>query len=285
MLVPHKILYISSLSHSGSTLLDLMLNAHSQIVSAGELKQLERAFRSTLTEKPKSCTCGVRPLTTCDFWQNVDAEVRKASGRGLADLSSEDSAGRVAIARDTPILTEAICSVSGVRHIVDSSKNLRRLEFLFSNPTIDISPILLTRDALGQVNSSLKAELRKGRPNISRVDKLWRTAQFAFKYRHAFRHARRALFKRSYIEVRYEQLVESPETVLSAILMPLGLAFEPQQLEWAAHEKHHVGGNRMRRSSSNALILDQSWKQELTWFQKLIIRTITFGVYRKPALV
>ena len=37
-----KIIFIASLSHSGSTLLDLMLNAHPEVVSVGEVKQLRR---------------------------------------------------------------------------------------------------------------------------------------------------------------------------------------------------------------------------------------------------
>ena len=35
-----KVVFIASLSHSGSTLLDLMLNAHPDVTSVGELKQL-----------------------------------------------------------------------------------------------------------------------------------------------------------------------------------------------------------------------------------------------------
>ena len=44
-----KVVFIASLSHSGSTLLDLMLNAHPDVASVGELKQLGRFAR---LEKP-----------------------------------------------------------------------------------------------------------------------------------------------------------------------------------------------------------------------------------------
>ena len=37
-----KVIYIAGTSHSGSTLLDLMLNAHPQIVSVGEMVNLNR---------------------------------------------------------------------------------------------------------------------------------------------------------------------------------------------------------------------------------------------------
>ena len=40
-----RVIFIASLSHSGSTLLDLMLNAHPELVSVGELKQLSRYAR------------------------------------------------------------------------------------------------------------------------------------------------------------------------------------------------------------------------------------------------
>ena len=46
-----KILYITSLSHSGSTLLDVLLNAHPDVISIGEVKQLGRFARF---EKPRA---------------------------------------------------------------------------------------------------------------------------------------------------------------------------------------------------------------------------------------
>ena len=67
-----KVIFIASLSHSGSTLLDLMLNAHPQVASVGELKQLGRFAR---LEKPNR-QLRVRPTN------RLKAEVVQALSRG-----------------------------------------------------------------------------------------------------------------------------------------------------------------------------------------------------------
>ena len=66
-----KVIFIASLSHSGSTLLDLMLNAHPELVSVGELKQLSRFARFSKPKQPR-CTCGTLSLWDCDFWKSVN---------------------------------------------------------------------------------------------------------------------------------------------------------------------------------------------------------------------
>ena len=53
-----KVVFIASLSHSGSTLLDLMLNAHPEVASVGELKQLGRFARLEKPNRRLRCTCG-----------------------------------------------------------------------------------------------------------------------------------------------------------------------------------------------------------------------------------
>jgi sulfotransferase family protein len=65
---------IGSSSHSGSTLLDLMLGAHSSVSSAGEMNRL------TLFSDDRVCTCGAT-VTRCAYWNRVLAEVATSLGR------------------------------------------------------------------------------------------------------------------------------------------------------------------------------------------------------------
>ena len=63
-------------------------------------------------------------------------------------------------------------------------------------------------------------------------------------------------------------------------MQTIGLSFEQDQLNWAARERHNVGGNGMRRASTSELILDDNWRYQLTFLQKLSIDLGTiFGRY------
>ena len=52
-------------------------------------------------------------------------------------------------------------------------------------------------------------------------------------------------------------------------MQTIGLSFQQAQLNWAARERHNVGGNGMRRGSTSELILDDNWRYQLTLLQKL----------------
>lgn len=57
--------------HSGSTLLDLIMDTHSQVVGVGELSHYSKHLNSGVL-----CSCG-KQIKDCKFWQkvfeNVDA--------------------------------------------------------------------------------------------------------------------------------------------------------------------------------------------------------------------
>src|SRR5438105_2750282 len=88
-----KLLYIASPSYSGSTLLALLLGAHPQIATVGELKgNVAGDFDQYL------CSCGMR-IADCGFWQQVRAEM----GRHGAHLRRADLGTRFR-APDRPLL-------------------------------------------------------------------------------------------------------------------------------------------------------------------------------------
>src|SRR3546814_1042573 len=69
----YTIAYIVGLQHCGSTLFDLLLNAHSQAVTAGELFALPdyangRRAKTPETPHGGSCTCGADSIWDCTFW-------------------------------------------------------------------------------------------------------------------------------------------------------------------------------------------------------------------------
>jgi len=252
-----KVIFIASLSHSGSTLLDLMLNAHPDVVSVGELKQLGRFARKEKIHRKLNCTCGAQSLWACEFWCQVSEHTEAAVGRTIGELNVEDYTDQRSFNEDNKALFQAISTVAGKRHVVDSSKNVERLALLFENPALDVYPIFLLRDPKGQICSSQK-----------RSESLVRLIG---NYVRTNREIHQLVRGRPHSVVRYEQLVLSPEPVLTALMAELGLSFDPRQLEWASPGRHNVGGNGMRRSRSSELKLDEKWREHFNLLQRLAI--------------
>ena len=261
-----KVVFIASLSHSGSTLLDLMLNAHPDVTSVGELKQLGRFARLEKPNRRLRCTCGADSLLTCEFWTKVSALTKAATGQTIGELNVEDYEDKAQFDEDNVALFEAIAAVSGKHYVVDSSKQVTRLALLLENPALDVYPIFLIRDPKGQICSSQK------------------TASSLLRLIGNYVRTNREIYDlvkhRPHSLVRYEELVSSPEQVLGALMRELGLSFDPRQLDWASQVRHNVGGNGMRRTSSSELKLDDKWRDEFTLLQKLAIDAGTlFGRY------
>jgi hypothetical protein len=264
-----RVIYIAGAAHSGSTLLDLMLNAHPAIVSLGEVLKLNRqlAYRDAERKTYAPCSCGAPSLWDCKFWSAVDAETRASTGQSIADL---DLLGGSRYNETDPniVLFEAIAAVTGKSLIVDSSKLPRRLNQLMQLPQLDIYPVHLVRNPKGQIASVM----RKHGGFLKNI----------IRYEIVQEQIRRKLSSVPHSVVRYEDLVRDPERGLNTVLEPLGLSFDQRQLRWAEAEKHIVAGNRMRYETKSELRLDEQWKQRLSARQQ---RLIDLGTLRSRRLL
>lgn len=251
------ILYIVSLSHSGSTLLDLLVSSHGDAVSVGEAKRYSRRIRS-----PMNCTCRAPTVWECPFWQRVDAEL---GDMGLVSLRSIDLCGgddEIFVAHNIGFY-QAIRKITGRRTIVDSSKNEKRLLRLLRLRPVDVRPVHLIRRPHGVVYSQVKKGRDWVRCSLDWAKKTRRTRRLLQEFEHQI--------------VRYEELATDPARVLQELMPRLGLSFEEQQLEWAGRERHNCGGNRMRRSSSSDIRLDEGWRDGLNPWQKAGVSVLTMG--------
>lgn len=263
---PYKIAYVASLTHSGSTLLDLLVSGHSQVTSVGEVFQLAdyahaRRAKNERTRFGNECTCGAETIWRCDFWPRVDEAVREASGRGLRDLDveAEDPA---AFRTDNKLLFDAVAKVTGARVIVDSSKLQKRLRMLIEAGFAPVAPIHLMRDPRGQVYSVI----RRTKQTVLRP-----SLRYALETARTFALLR----ERDHIDVSYENLVADPRRVIERVMGRLGLPFEPAQLDWTTPGRHNLSGNAMRRSSDKAISADEGWRKGLGFGQQAAIRALT----------
>ena len=256
-------IYIAGTSHSGSTLLDLMLNAHPEIISVGEVLKLNRQIKlkKNGTMKVARCSCGASPALQCEFWSRVEAKVRE-DGCSLAELDLVNYSTIEPDRAPNAILFRAIAHVSQKRLIVDSSKIPHRLAHLLKLPEVDVYPIHLVRDPKGQISSVLdKSSLLRG----------------ILSYEIVHMQLHRLLRTRPHSVVCYEDLVREPEGTLNTILKPFDLKFHPRQLAWAEQVKHSVAGNHLRWETSSHLNLDERWKSRLSHWQQFTIACGTFA--------
>lgn len=268
-----KLIYITGLSHSGSTLLDLMLHAHTQLFSVGELKKLQHHFINNDRDSKRRCTCN-STLMDCNFWQQVNHYLLTNSKRQLHEIASDFNLKKIDVNHDTFLTLDAVSQISGKEYVIDSSKDLARLRAILKNKSFSTFTIHIVRNPSGQINSMLKADQRghwKGRIFKKPFIGFKKLLFLIHKYNTVISSTRRLLGDKPHIEIHYEDLVNKPEETLSTILEKLGLNFETAQLNWAGTERHHLAGNRMRNKFTNELKIDNSWKTELRWWQKLLI--------------
>lgn len=170
--------YILAPSHSGSTLLSMLLGAHPQIATVGEISLSPEAMGDLGRYR---CSCG-QLIQQCGFWQKVKAGM---VGRGFEfDLASAGTnyraiesryarrllgplyrgepfeslrdmalslspAWRRALPethRRNAALAATVMGLAKAKVIVDSSKVALRLKYLLKNPELDVKVVRLIRD-------------------------------------------------------------------------------------------------------------------------------------------
>jgi hypothetical protein len=172
-----RLAYLLAASHSGSTLLAMLLGAHAEACTAGELKAtyLRDAERYV-------CSCKQR-IRECGFWREVSAAMERKGFRnwditeaGTCILKVQSAyASRLLsplhrgpfleFVRDVGLglspawrkhlrstqernlaLVESLHEVTSAKVIVDSSKLALRLKYLLRNPGLDVKVIRTIRD-------------------------------------------------------------------------------------------------------------------------------------------
>ena len=261
-----NVLFIASARHSGSTLLDQLVAAHSRAITVGEISTFsDFAALRRKSKIPNRCTCGAANIFLCDFWRRIESRLVDAHGPTFAfrelDLMSDNDEIFVAHNR---ALFQAIAAETGASLIVDSSKGVQRLTRLIHLRPFSVTPVYLRRAPFGQVYSSLKRS-----PTIGLR---WLCADYN---RHAYT-ASRVLRGHRRLVVRYEALATNTEFVLQRLMRELGLTYEPAQLTYNPSDTHALAGNGMRWRGNCAVRLDDEWRRGLTPFQKLAIAGMTF---------
>lgn len=286
-----KYLYVCSAGHSGSTLLDLLVGAHSRVASLGELVHLPKNIALNTP-----CTC-MQPIRECPAWNAVAKVLRDTSAIDIINDPYAIHMGfigsQVAIdhnhqtrlyklkwrlihgylyaiwrshlplaglarpfwagLRNSYLVYDAVRKAFNADVVVDSSKHYVRAVGLYKMHPESFRIIMLTRDGRGVFHSGLKR-------NWSRERSLGAWLNH---------NARMLPLLRAYVapehmlHIKYEDLVADPRTVLSSICDFAGLSFEEAMIKAPTKIYHMPNGNPMRFDFSQ-IKPDLNWKSALT---------------------
>ena len=253
------LLLIRGLGHSGTTILDLALGAHSQITGLGEaVRLLEKPAPADHHRGPaqlrgelkhhRHCTCG-QVAAECPVWGPVlewlpehdDLEL-SVKLRRLLDVLAET---RVGIGGDAP------------HWVVDSYQDDLQLQNLKA-PDLAIRILHLTRDVRSWVHSRSRDGRRHGRwlPGLVPLSRWCRVN--ARQDRWLQRCGKPVL------RIGYEQLALCPEKTLRHICDWLNIDWDENMLAPMKHSSSHIlSGNRMRFDAhrGSSIQYDYSWMQ------------------------
>lgn len=282
---PLRVIYIAGYGRSGTTLLDMALGQHEQILGAGEITTLSRHVWAN----NEYCSCG-QAAHDCPLWGRVGHQWMKYLSPPL-ELEKyktrqdviESIAGPVRIlgrtltrknfnayADETVKLLEAIRSHSGKDIIVDSSKLPGRALAFSRIPEIDLFVIHLVRDGRGVAWSLLRSydiDVKAGVQKKIEPRSTIHTAGRWIVVNIATEMLRWRLGRKRYIRVRYEDFIDDPAAVLERIGGMTGIDFSDVASALRGgepiHPAHQIAGNRLRMNKSIRLVQDEAWRRDM----------------------
>lgn len=232
-----KVIYILSLSHSGSTVLDLLLSHHPAITGLGEVYSVFTGKKANYEGTQSVCSCG-NDLRQCYFWGSYFAEESKVASYKQ---------------KYTTLLE--LAAKKGLPVLVDSSKTTAHLEPLLElekEGVIDLRVVYLVRDARGWVTSDIELGPKMNKRRFALLS-------FIRWYKH--NKARKAFLERAQrkaLQISYAHVMFDTEGALKKIVEYAEL--EPAHIDLTATPRTHIAyGNRTKISSELKLVYDTRW--------------------------
>ncbi|MCP3999655.1 MAG: sulfotransferase [Gammaproteobacteria bacterium] len=271
----NTLIYIAADSRSGSTLLDLLIGNHSEIVSIGELRRLHEHFDANY-----ACTCDTL-FNTCEFWKAIERRLNSSNQsivsmqtliprsktifhdlvyllpnfilqplmRGIPWLSRD-----IEIAENNLQIIDAVSEETQKRYIVDSSKVFKFSRLYHLLRPKSCKTIFLVRDGRGVCYSR-----SKDGSSIKASANVWSMVQLKFFF------LKLIVPRQNKLTVYYESLCRDPEKEIKRICQFIGVQFEHNCVQLVKQGRHNICGNPMRfRTDETQIRLDESWMSALT---------------------
>lgn len=271
--------FVLSPSFHGATLLAILLNNHTKIVSLGDAYPSE--------DFVQTCSCG-KKVTKCEFWTSLKA---KLSDRG--DHSHASYLPRLEIGRSTQVTAlagllmgeavsrlgfgdyleqyqrflHAVLKLNRKSIFVDGQKSITKVVALrgLLGKKGRVRVIHLTRDPRGYYNSC-----KKHMPgvDVEQVAAMWNYHRWLAMFKMRFLQC-------DYYLLRYEDLCHAPVETMNDLFAFLGLPGEDVVRKPDNPEQYHLMGNKMLMKFDGEVRLDTGWETGLTVEQQRKIMKMT----------
>jgi len=299
-----NLIYVASIGRSGSTLLESLLGAHSQIATCGEIHIWPHEI---LQKGVRPCICGESVLT-CPIWSQVQQRAnplqqpspqihffREQHHAGhtlrpkmLTAFSRQPVSAQVAEAiqqygQNNYEVFQAFLSVMReqddptLNWVVDSSKDPYRLLWLVRSGLFNLKVLHIVRNPPAFVYSMVK-RLPSG-DSVKTSRRLYEASRQSVKWsiENALIStvARNHLDESSYQLVRYEDLASAPAATFQGLCRFIGCEFEEGAIaNFREGSKHTIAGNPMRYEA-RGIALDEKWKTLLPSSLRRVSETLT----------
>ena len=245
------VIYIAGLSHSGSTVLDMMLTTGGKAVGLGQVWTVLR--ESPERTAMRVCSCG-KPAPDCPVWGPVTARLAV----DVAMIAPED--------RYRLVLESVAKNYGAELAVIDSSKHASYLPVLANKiPGLQLKVLHNIKDVRAFTISTLDNAKRKANKRLL-PEKLF--LQWYRDNRNSYADATRAL-GRSPHRVMYEGLCLATERVIAELAEVLGERYIDADAPLHAGHTHIIAGNRLsqREGDGKRLAYDYRWLMRSEWLR------------------
>jgi hypothetical protein len=282
----------------------MIIGSSEEAFSMGELSFYTHCLRAMPHVKLAyvnglKCTCG-KLFPKCNFWRRVDDIVKEEAPivkkRGLEDTAKiflnilnpleKHLSFTTKKSKNKKVLDGVYKTAKKkkpkLRYLVDSSKDPRRLYELLKDSGFDNKDILvlyLVRDGRAYVNSYRKEVNlnpdHKGR-NMFVSAFEWIGVHFVCKIL-------LSKYGQKHMVIRYHDFAKNPQYTIDKLFdfLCVGGSDLDQIIAKLNRQKYHnLQGNPIKRKKISKIEYDQSWKQELGWFSKIVL-TIIFSPFNR----
>jgi len=294
-----NLIYIASIGRSGTTLLESMLGAHSQIATCGEIHIWPHEIAQGGV---RPCSCG-RSILDCPFWiemrQRVDPlqqqhpqihffRERHNAGKTLRlERLSEFSRNHLLpqtieeisiFAQNNHEVLQSFLDLiranlgRDIRWIVDSSKDPYRLLWLIRSNLFNIKVLHVIKNPhafIYSVTKNVQKDWFKHLKTAAKQSAKWSIENYLIA------QVQQHLPESSYLLVNYEKLAAHPTETLNDICQIIGCNFETQMIDnFRQGSIHTIAGNPMRYEK-RGIFLDERWKASLSTSRRTVTESFT----------
>lgn len=237
-----EVTYILGLGHSGSTILDILLSHHSDVLGLGETVGVLHNKNTSEEQTKELCSCS-EPMTRCPFWSAYYAKVQP---------NDDDTKKYHALLETSTTFARG--------HVVDSSKKIEYLPLLkklHDEGVITLRVLFLLKDARAWSVSMQKRDTRiNTRPKSSLYYQyIW------YKKNKEMLHVLESEGI-EYMEVKYKELCMHTEEMVQKMCTFMHL--DPQKFSLDNTPESHVAfGNRAKKQEGRLeVVYDDAWKSQ-----------------------